>query len=125
MPHEIFMTWRSEIEAELTEARAALATAQAELRDAQTAAADAQIERLTLTNTMGRLEHGRPVATALARRQQQRDADLRSAEGALTRAKQKVANALSLISDLSDALAQLDHVAPLPAPADWPAPAAA
>ena len=118
MPPEIFQTWRAQIEPELTEARATLATTTAELRDAQQAAAAARAERLAIADVLERVARPKPLASALAVRQQGREQELRTVEGGVSRAKQALANAQARVADLEDALAQLSIISPHLEPAE-------
>lgn len=124
-PLPIFLAWRTEIEAELDEAKAALADAQDELAAANEAAREAKIARRSMADAIDRLGARRPISGAIAMRRRHHDDALNAADGRVTRARNAIGNAMAQIEDLQQALDQLDEIAPLPMPAEEPEAAAA
>ena len=108
----LFNTWRSEITAELSETRAEFATASAEVVAATETASAAKRELRDLTAAFEHVARRGTIATALTTRREQREAELRNAEGRLTCARIALTTARARIADLSEALEQLSMMAP-------------
>lgn len=119
MENEILEAWKAEIESELIEAAATLATATEALAAAVTARDTARAVHLRVAAVMGDLvaDHsaaaryfGQPQAgfpTALARRAAPTEQALHRAEGAVTYAKQVLDSARRTIDDREEALTRI------------------
>jgi uncharacterized coiled-coil DUF342 family protein len=111
---EIFATWRGEIAAELDAAQQQLAAATDELRQATEAADAAKAERDEVAAIVGGLGGRRQLASALAWRYRGHFADLGRPDGRVAQARELAKEAHRKIADLTEALEQLDEIAPLP-----------
>jgi chromosome segregation ATPase len=110
---ETFETWRHETATELNQAKQELTAAGENLTAAEKARDLASAERLRIRAMLGALPQ--PIPGLLMTRVQPVERALHTAEGALTMAKQNVANARHRVEQLQDAL---DSLAAVLAPAD-------
>ena len=108
----IFDIWRKEISTELSQAETSLAEALASLTAAEQSARVERIERVAFDNAFERRAARQALAGALAVRYRQQQDRMRSAEGALVRARNEVETLRRRVADLRDAVAQIDEIAP-------------
>jgi len=107
-----FTAWRLEIIAALDQARARLAAGQAALFDAELTAADSKRELRMLNAATEKLGPRISLASALFNRIHAHRTMLQAADGEVVRARHEIAAAHSLISDLQEAVTQIDRMAP-------------
>jgi hypothetical protein len=108
----VFDEWRKEISGELTTAQAGLDQAITALTVAEQSARDERTERIAFENAIERRDGRQPMPGALAVRCRQHQERLRVAEVALARSRNEVESLRRRVTDLRDAAAQLDELAP-------------
>ncbi len=105
MEMETFETWKNEIATELDEAKQALTAATERRGAAETARDLARADQLRMRAMLDTMPQ--PIPTSLMMRTQPGQRALHTAEGALTLAKENVANAKRRVDDLQDAFDRL------------------
>lgn len=109
-----FQTWKTEIAAELTAAKAEVEAATAEVAAAEGATRQARLERHAFNAAVSKIGDRAPLANALAARIQRHADVAREPETRLVRARNTLESARRKVADLNDALVQLDLAAPSP-----------